>query len=530
MTRTRVLLRLCLALYLARGTRGAATLAAASCSGRVASGYEHSCAITAAGALLCWGSNDHGQLNVPPGFTWAKVSTGKYHSCGITTSATLLCWGRDKHHEAETLAGFSWSDVSAGSSYTCALTTTGKAVCWGNNRLGEADVPKGVFTQLNSGFGEHVCGLETSRAIACWGGGWDGQLNVPGGFEWSSVSTGWLHSCGVVEARRPGAQPAATGGGGPVPTGRGPPVEGDAIGAILCWGNNDFAQLDPPALSPHDGSRWVSVSAGHSFTCGVTDVGAVKCWGHLALGLSKLPLGVKWESVSAGYYHACGYGREGTLHCWGLDYDGQTEVPEGFDFASGCAAAASPSEHKQGRGGCPAEQLAHAGGGYADRAAVIAECLRVGCGFYVWANYEGDVGEFAGRAWFCHEDYYDETRNGQDWVGWEVGRPKSFGCSASDGDVRLSQYPRGEIFFYQSGAWSTLCGELDLPTSTVICRQLGYARAALTYNYWGQEFAADGFAAPRCTGHEGTLSECAAPILKCVTGHGTDQGAFKVIY
>lgn len=173
------------------------------------------------------------------------------------------------HHEAETLAGHSWADVSAGSSFTCALTTTGRAICWGCNHFGEADVPASILIDVASGFDEHACGLEDSKAIACWGEGWDGQLAVPRGLEWSSVSVGWLHSCGVVEARRLGATPSSPGTStdesgdgndddvevGDLPTrvvdgSSTLKVDGDdnLLGTIMCWGNNDFGQSDPPTL------------------------------------------------------------------------------------------------------------------------------------------------------------------------------------------------------------------------------------------------------------------------------------------
>ncbi len=83
--------------------------------------------------------------------------------------------------------------------------------------------------------------------------------------------------------------------------------------------------------------RFSSVSAGVDFTCAVTPVGTVYCWGRNAAGslgngsLSNravptavsLPAGVRFDSVSAGQDHACGLARDGSVYCWGSNAAGQ---------------------------------------------------------------------------------------------------------------------------------------------------------------------------------------------------------------
>ncbi|MGH7630515.1 MAG: Ig-like domain-containing protein [Gemmatimonadales bacterium] len=82
--------------------------------------------------------------------------------------------------------------------------------------------------------------------------------------------------------------------------------------------------------------RFSSVSAGADFTCGVTPVGTVYCWGRNAGGslgnnsllnratpaAVSLPFGVRFDSVSAGQDHACGLARDGTVYCWGSNTSG----------------------------------------------------------------------------------------------------------------------------------------------------------------------------------------------------------------
>lgn len=83
--------------------------------------------------------------------------------------------------------------------------------------------------------------------------------------------------------------------------------------------------------------RFSSVSAGQDFTCGVTPVRTIYCWGRNANGslgdgttndrlvpvAVTLPLGVLFDSVSAGSDHACGLSTAGNVYCWGTNTFGQ---------------------------------------------------------------------------------------------------------------------------------------------------------------------------------------------------------------
>ncbi|HEU5220357.1 MAG TPA: hypothetical protein VFU23_16975, partial [Gemmatimonadales bacterium] len=68
-------------------------------------GEAHSCGVTAAGAVYCWGRNSHGELgdgtttehNVPTlvsgSLVFRSVSAGDQHTCGVTTTNLTYCWG-----------------------------------------------------------------------------------------------------------------------------------------------------------------------------------------------------------------------------------------------------------------------------------------------------------------------------------------------------------------------------------------------------------------------------------------------------
>src|SRR5438874_2529521 len=79
---------------------------------QVSAGGNHACAVTTAGAVMCWGWNGYGQLGRP----------------GITSSAVpVVVRGLARGVAA----------ISAGDLHTCALTTAGGVECWGSGASGE---------------------------------------------------------------------------------------------------------------------------------------------------------------------------------------------------------------------------------------------------------------------------------------------------------------------------------------------------------------------------------------------------------
>ena len=99
--------------------------------------------------------------------------------------------------------------------------------------------------------------------------------------EFISVSAGEDHTCGV---------------------------KGD--GTVVCWGDNDYDQADPPA------GKFTSVSSGEYYSCGVKTDGYVVCWGANWNDQADPPAG-EFVSVSAGDSHTCGVRAEGAVACWG---------------------------------------------------------------------------------------------------------------------------------------------------------------------------------------------------------------------
>jgi len=83
--------------------------------------------------------------------------------------------------------------------------------------------------------------------------------------------------------------------------------------------------------------RFVAVSAGQDFSCGITTVRTAYCWGVNGVGqlgdgtttdrntpvAVRPPAGVLFDSVSAGQDHACALSSTGALYCWGGNDFGQ---------------------------------------------------------------------------------------------------------------------------------------------------------------------------------------------------------------
>jgi alpha-tubulin suppressor-like RCC1 family protein len=171
----------------------------------VSAGGGGTCALTAAGAVKCWGEwSSQGPVDMA-GLTSGviAISPGTGFMCGATTAGAVKCLGNNDFgqlgHGSTAESGQVPADVvglpdaiavSAGYAHACALTATDAVKCWGDNTYGQlghgstvdqGDVPLDVVG-LSSGViavsagSSHTCAITASGGVKCWGTNINGQL------------------------------------------------------------------------------------------------------------------------------------------------------------------------------------------------------------------------------------------------------------------------------------------------------------------------------------------------------------------
>jgi len=81
----------------------------------ISAGEDYTCGVTTGGVAYCWGDNNYGQLGnsanlfthnpnpvplpVSGGLTFQTVSAGYLHTCGVTTAGSVYCWGDNSEGE-----------------------------------------------------------------------------------------------------------------------------------------------------------------------------------------------------------------------------------------------------------------------------------------------------------------------------------------------------------------------------------------------------------------------------------------------
>lgn len=325
-------------------------------SGSVAPGNDHACVLTAVGGVKCWGQNEEVRqvgdgtifnraepvdvVGLESGVT--SLSAGYWHSCAVTATGAVRCWGAGYDGQLG-VAGSPYSlavpgevvgltspavQVDAGWRHSCAVMVEGRVVCWGTNLEGELGNGTDIdslavdVVGLTSGVvdvavgSRHSCAVTAAGGVKCWGGNGQGQLGdgSPVLERWTPVDVVGLSS-GVVA----------------IEAGENHTCALTVAGGVTCWGQNSGGELGDGTTT----SRWTpvdvvglatgvsSLSLAMSRSCALTTAGEARCWGGRTTTptpVSGLPSDL--VAVSWGGATGCAFRSNGALLCWGRAGDG----------------------------------------------------------------------------------------------------------------------------------------------------------------------------------------------------------------
>jgi alpha-tubulin suppressor-like RCC1 family protein len=355
------------------GRPGGAERNIAVVSQPVAAGTFHTCALTLAGGVSCWGYNVYGQLgngsrenrNTPTaveGLSDLKgLAAGYSHTCAITSTDAAKCWGWNDNGQlgdgsfssrsgpvtVQGLAGV--AALSGGAAHTCALLTNGSVACWGannNRQIDSGDPNNRTLPVPTAGLSGVVaitsgasfnCALKADGSVWCWGSNSFGQL----GRGTTSVS----ESAPAAVSGLTGVVAIAAGENNMCA------LKSD--GSVACWGINGNNQLGNGlssnsvlAPAPLPGvSEVVAISSGRLSGCVTERGGAVKCWGRNLWGEggdggsysiatpTLVPSLGNLVYLAEGERHACGLRADGSAWCKGDGVDG--ELGNGLNGSAG---------------------------------------------------------------------------------------------------------------------------------------------------------------------------------------------------
>jgi len=321
----------------------------------------HSCALSSAGAVYCWGRGANGRLgmtgqldrhrparlSLPARAT--ELHTANHGGCVLAETMRVFCWGTagDSGTGSDSLLSETPSPVfgdevmlhaAAGGDRLCALTRDKTLRCYGTRDAGGGGdwhvlpdpgswLQDAALDVLSLGQ-NHDCYTTTSGPTYCLGMNSYGALGngtakvvdsleftpfpTAGGVRFDAITTGLDHTCALADTR------------------------------AYCWGWNAQGGLglgdynEPNVPTPVAGDlRFSVIAAGTRHTCGITVEGTAYCWGDNREGQLgdgtrvervapvQVAGGWRFRSISAGLDHTCGVTTDGATLCWGKNDAGQ---------------------------------------------------------------------------------------------------------------------------------------------------------------------------------------------------------------
>jgi hypothetical protein len=195
----------------------------------VAAGFYFASALKADGTIVCWGTADAGETNVPAGLNNAVgLANGWLHCVALRADGTVVSWGLNNYGQTDVPAGLAnVVAVAAGPYHSLALRANGTVVAWGNNGSGQTDVPASLGpARAIAGGGSYSLALQTDGTLVTWSP--PNVLTIP---DIAAIAAGTGHNL-VLKSN----------------------------GTVVAWGDNRSGQSTVP-----DGLSGVAaIAAGHS--------------------------------------------------------------------------------------------------------------------------------------------------------------------------------------------------------------------------------------------------------------------------
>lgn len=341
----------------------------------VSAGGYHTCAVRPDGRVFCWGANGYGQVGAGfvshvitqavdasaslPNVTFTAVSAGRQHTCALTADGAVYCWGRNQagqlgngalaHSNVPALvSGLDGVQarvlaIASGEYQTCALLTDGSVRCWGQNGAGQlgnghfggsyaTPAPvvglAGRAVSLAAG-DDHMCAVIEGGAAQCWGLNSHGQLgngsathsNTPVTVSGltsgvTAMTAGRAFTCAIVNG---GAKCWGDGQSGQL-----------ADGEDFSGGSHSYTKTVPVDVVGLPPSTVLELEAGGATACARLANGETYCWGsgwsgQLGLGTANsswLPQLLSLPGVtqlSTENLHVCARLQDASLRCWGAN-------------------------------------------------------------------------------------------------------------------------------------------------------------------------------------------------------------------
>jgi hypothetical protein len=184
----------------------------------IAAGARHTCAALDDGSVWCWGGNEQGQLGSAPSMgtssptevvdragapvTAASLAAGATHTCAVGRDHKLVCWGTDDAGQlgdgmtattslpvVAASLGTHVVAAAAGDRFSCVLGDDAHVSCFGADDVGQSGqppvadvlVPTAVAIDLATAAAAGAtsgCARRAGGRLSCWGGPEGGGTSV----------------------------------------------------------------------------------------------------------------------------------------------------------------------------------------------------------------------------------------------------------------------------------------------------------------------------------------------------------------